>query len=97
MSEITPVLFISYSWTSPDHEAWVLELAEQLLANGVDVRLDKWDLKEGQDSIAFMERMVTDPTVTHVAMISDEAYAAKADGRVGGGGDGDHHHFEEGV
>ncbi|WP_349998773.1 toll/interleukin-1 receptor domain-containing protein [Stenotrophomonas lacuserhaii] len=86
MSEITPVLFISYSWTSPDHEAWVLELAEQLLANGVDVRLDKWDLKEGQDSIAFMEQMVTDPTVTHVAMISDEAYAAKADGRVGGVG-----------
>jgi hypothetical protein len=82
-----PKLFISYSWTTPDHEAWVLNLATELREqNGVDVILDKWDLKEGDDSIAFMERMVTDPTVQKVALICDQAYAEKADGRRGGVG-----------
>lgn len=86
MTLSAPKLFISYSWSSMDHQAWVLDLAERLRANGVDVILDKWDLREGQDSIAFMEQMVTDPQVTHVAMISDETYAKKADGREGGVG-----------
>lgn len=86
MSQTAPKLFISYSWSSMDHQAWVLDLAERLRANGVDVILDKWDLTEGQDSIAFMEQMVSDPDVTHVAMISDKTYAKKADGREGGVG-----------
>ena len=38
-----PKLFVSYSWTSPDHEAWVLQLATELRESGVDVILDKWD------------------------------------------------------
>lgn len=38
-------VFISYSWTNVTHEKWVLELAERLVSDGVDVVLDKWDLK----------------------------------------------------
>lgn len=79
-------LFISYSWSSPDHEEWVLNLAEELVGAGVDVILDKWDLKEGHDANAFMEKMVTDPDVNKVAIISDETYADKANGRKGGVG-----------
>ncbi len=81
-----PKLFISYSWSSPDHEAWVIKLASDLVAEGIDVILDKWTLKEGQDANAFMERMVNDPSVHKVAIISDETYAKKADGRSGGVG-----------
>ena len=40
-----PKEFISYSWSS---DALVLELAQRLYAHGVEVVLDKWDLKEGQ-------------------------------------------------
>ena len=54
----TPKIFISYSWSSSSHERWVLELAERLVSDGVDVTLDKWDLKEGQDKFSFMESMV---------------------------------------
>lgn len=82
----TPKLFISYSWTTTEHEAWVLKLAEELTASGVHVILDKWDLREGNDSHAFMEQMVSDPTITKVAMICDRAYVEKADGRKGGVG-----------
>jgi len=35
-----PKLFVSYSWTNPDHEAWVLKLATDLRQSGVDVVLD---------------------------------------------------------
>ena len=51
-----PKLFISYSWSSQDHEAWVIQLATDLRESGIDVVLDKWDLKEGHDAHAFMER-----------------------------------------
>jgi len=53
-----PKVFISYSWSSPQHRQWVLDLATQLRENAVDVTIDKWDLKEGHDATAFMEQMV---------------------------------------
>ncbi len=81
-----PKLFISYSWSSPAHEQWVVDLAKALVEWGVDVLLDKWALREGHETVSFMERMVGDPTVTKVAMICDETYAAKANGRHGGVG-----------
>lgn len=79
-------LFISYSWSSPDHQQWVLDLATRLMESGVEVVLDKWDLKEGHDAYAFMEKMVTDTSITKVAIIADKVYAEKADGRTGGVG-----------
>jgi hypothetical protein len=81
-----PKLFVSYSWTSPDHEAWVLNLATDLRESGIDVIFDKWDLKEGHDAHAFMEKMVTDPKVNKVLLICDKAYVDKTDGRTGGVG-----------
>ena len=51
----TPKVFISYSWSSDE---LVLDLANRLVAHGVDVVLDKWDLKEGNDKYEFMERCV---------------------------------------
>lgn len=42
---------------------WVIRLAEDLRENGIEVIFDKWDLKEGQHSHAFMEKMVTDPEI----------------------------------
>ena len=81
-----PKLFISYSWSNPEHEQWVVDLAEQLVESGIEVILDKWDLKEGHDAIAFMEKMVTDPAIKKVAIICDEIYAQKADNRAGGVG-----------
>lgn len=78
-------LFISYSWTNQDHETWVLNLANDLVENGVHVIIDKWDLKEGQDSYLFMEK-VSDTEIQKVLIISDKKYADKANGRDGGVG-----------
>lgn len=81
-----PQVFISYSWTSSDHQQWVKDLAKSLTESNVHVLLDVWDLKTGEDSIQFMERMVTDPKVTKVLILADKTYVEKADGRSGGVG-----------
>jgi len=81
-----PKAFISYSRANADHIKWVVELAEELVENGVDVVLDEWHLQEGQDLYAFMEQAVTDPEMNKVIVISDEEYARKADEREGGVG-----------
>ena len=85
-TQANPKTFISYSWTSPDHQEWVLDLATQLRENGADVTIDKWDLKEGHDAIQFMESMVTDPNIKKVILVLNRSYAEKADGRRGGVG-----------
>ncbi len=80
----TPKIFISYSWSSDE---LVLSLAQRLVSQGVDVVLDKWDLKEGQDKYQFMERCVNDPEITKVLIVCDKVYAEKANNRTGGVGD----------
>ncbi|MCM3257023.1 TIR domain-containing protein [Paenibacillus lautus] len=82
-----PTVFISYSWTTPEHEQWVYDLAERLMAgDGVDVKLDKWDLKEGYDKFAFMESMVTSDNIDKVLVICDKGYQEKANANKGGVG-----------
>lgn len=80
----TPKIFVSYSWSS---DSLVVPLAERLMSHGVDVVLDKWDLKEGQDKYVFMEQCVNNPDITKVLIICDKAYADKANSRTGGVGD----------
>ncbi len=79
-----PKVFISYAWQNADR---VLELAERLMHNGVDVILDRWDLKEGFDKYAFMEQSVNNPEVDRVLIICDRYYTEKANARKGGVGD----------
>lgn len=81
-----PKLFISYCWSSPEHEEWVLRLGTELRENGVDVILDKWDLKEGNDANSFMEKMVSDEEIKKVILVIDEQYSDKANKRSGGVG-----------
>lgn len=81
-----PKAFISYSWTTQAHKEFVRYLADRLLADGIDIILDVYDLQEGHDKYAFMERMVTDDSVTHVLVFSDREYREKANDRKAGVG-----------
>ncbi len=81
-----PKVFISYSWSSQSFRNLVREWAEQLINDGVEVTLDQYDLKEGYDKYAFMERMVTDSSITHVLVLCDKQYSKKADERKAGVG-----------
>jgi hypothetical protein len=83
---MSPKAFISYSWTTQQHQELVKEWADRLLADKIDVILDIYDLKEGHDKNAFMEKMVTDKDITHVLVICDAGYAEKANARKRGVG-----------
>ena len=85
MTEI-PKIFISYSWTNPVHEDWVINLAERMVSDGVDIVIDKWNLKEGQDKFNFMETMVKSKDIQKVLIILDRKYSEKAEQRAGGVG-----------
>jgi len=84
--EETPQIFISYCWSNPEHEDWVINLAERLTSDGVEVHIDKWCLKEGQDLYDFMENMVKSSDINKVLIILDKKYYEKAENRIGGVG-----------
>lgn len=81
-----PKVFISYSWHPEKNKIWVQRLAERLIQDGVNVKLDVWDLKHGHDKYVFMEQMVKDSYIKKVLVICNEDYARKADDRTGGVG-----------
>lgn len=82
-----PVVFVSYSWSSDEHVKKVLHLSKRLRQDSIDVKIDRWDLKEGQDKYQFMEQMVNDESIEKVLLICDKIYMEKANGKKGGVGD----------
>lgn len=78
--------FISYSHSSTEHQEWVIKLATDLRENGIDATLDVWDLAEGQDVVEYMEKMVNDPNIDKVIIVSDRVYVEKSKNRDGGVG-----------
>lgn len=81
-----PRVFISYAWGTDEYNEKVILLATDLKRDGVEVVLDRWQLKEGNDTYAFMEKSVTDESITNVLVLLDPIYAKKADERAGGVG-----------
>ena len=81
-----PKVFISYAWGSQEHDEKVIALATSLKLDGVDIVLDKWQLKEGNDTYSFMEKSVLDESITNVLILIDPTYAKKANDRAGGVG-----------
>ena len=58
-----PKVFISYAWGSDEYQNKVLAFASSLIGVGIDVVMDKWSMSEGDDTNAFMEKCVSDPTI----------------------------------
>ena len=75
---------MSYSHYDDVHKGWVLQLATRLVANGVDVLLDQWDLSLGSDLPRFMETGLTD--AARVLAVCSVDYVEKANLGKGGVG-----------
>ena len=84
MTSVPPKVFVSYSHDSELHKDWVLKLATRLVANGVDILLDQWDLTLGSDLPRFMESGLTDSD--RVMAICTSQYVEKANAGIGGVG-----------
>ena len=77
---VHPKVFISYSWDTEngddEHKKWVRDLATKLRSHGVDVILDQFDLRLGDDLPFFMEQGLT---ISHLVIcICSEKYTEKA-------------------
>lgn len=79
-----PIVFISYSWDNEDHKEWVLNLANQLRENGVDVILDRYYLRPGKNLSYFVEDSLR--KCNRIITVLTPNYKAKAENRGGGVG-----------
>lgn len=78
-------IFISYSWDSIEHRAWVRKLAAVLDSEGdVETVLDQNALWAGKDFVKFMEESLAG--TDRVLVILTPEYATKARDRTGGVG-----------
>lgn len=84
MREDNPKVFISYSWESEPHKEWVLRLATDLRTRGVDVTLDRWHLRIGDDIAAFMDDSLSN--ADYILLVCTPGYAEKSNDRRGGVG-----------
>lgn len=79
-----PVVFISYSWDDEPHQEWVLELARKLVAAGVEVILDRFNLRLGNSLPHFVEQSIA--KAHRILIVFTPNYKLKADNRKGGVG-----------
>ena len=85
MDAAQPKIFISYSWDTAAHKDWVKTLADRLLADGIDVTLDQYDLRGGQDKHVFMEKGVRN--ANHILVVCTPPYVERANDREHGVGE----------
>ena len=79
-----PSCFISYSWDSDAHKDWVRNLATALKKNGIETRLDQWNVRLGTDLPLYMETSIRESD--YVLLICTPKFAEKADAGKGGVG-----------
>jgi hypothetical protein len=78
-----PSVFISYAWED-DTKRWVQEFASRLREDGVDARIDQWDMVLGDHITEYMEKSVRENDF--VLIICTPLYKQKSDSREGGVG-----------
>jgi hypothetical protein len=71
-----PTAFISYSWDSEEHRAWVAKLAERLRGDGIDAKLDCWKVGPGEHLPELTEEMCSD---AFVLIVCTPNYKRKSD------------------
>ena len=76
--------FISYSWDSDDHRAWVRAIAERLRADGIEANIDQWGAVPGDQLPEFMERAIS--SHSFVVIVCTPRYKTKSEAREGGVG-----------
>lgn len=79
-----PTTFISYAWENDDLKKWVKNLATQLRNNGIDAKLDQWEVIPGDQMPHFMEKSVRENDF--VIIVCTPKYKNKSEERIGGVG-----------
>jgi len=83
VDDVTTV-FISYSWDDEIHKKWVLNLANKLVSEGVNVILDRYHLRPGKSLPHFVETSIK--KADRIIIVFTPNYKLKAEKRTGGVG-----------
>ena len=85
MTDTTPPkVFISYSWDDATHKSWVKELAARMRKEGIDAKLDQWEVALGSQTPQYMEQSVRENDF--VLIVCTPQYKSRSDNRTGGVG-----------
>jgi len=84
IKQTTPTVFISYAWETEQIKQWVKNLATELRGNGVDAKIDQWEVVPGDQMPHFMEKSVREND--YVLIICTPKYKSKSENRIGGVG-----------
>lgn len=79
-----PNIFFSYSWDSPEHQNWVIDLADLIESKGGKSIIDRKHLPFGGHIKTFMLKSLMDSDI--VLIILTPKYKMKADSLQGGAG-----------
>lgn len=79
-----PIVFISYSHDDSAHRKWVLELADRMMSDGIDVKLDRYELRLGSNLQHFVETSISKSE--RIIIIFTPNYKLKTIDRTGGVG-----------
>ena len=74
MNKVSKV-FVAYSHDSPEHKSWVADFSRELRSYGINVVLDQWDLKYGDDVTLFIESNIRE--AEKVLIICTDKYIEK--------------------
>lgn len=85
MTHRIPTASVSYSWDSEPHKRWVRDLAARLRgAAGVELNLDEWETRPGDQLPHFMEKAIRESDF--VLCVCTPRYKERFDSRLGGAG-----------
>ena len=84
IKEDVETVFISYSWDTDEHKKWVLNLANRLVKEGVNVILDRYKLRPGKSLPHFVETAIK--KADRILIVFTPNYKLKAEKRAGGVG-----------
>ena len=79
-----PKVFMSYKRESDGHDDWVMKLAVDLRGAGIDVFLDRWEVRLGDSFTDYMTSKIHEADVVLFVMTTVSVEAVEAGGEKGG-------------
>jgi len=78
LPEFIPKVFISYKWEDDSHNNWVLKFATDLRGAGLDVKLDRWEVRLGDSFTEYMTSMIGEADIVLFIMTKDSVAAVES-------------------
>ena len=76
--EYIPKVFISYKWGDDSHNNWVVKFATDLRGAGLDVKLDRWEVRLGDSFTEYMTSKIGEADIVLFIMTKNSVAAVES-------------------